>query len=159
MSGALNRAPKSTSLSSLIRKPDEPAPPPVLSAAAGNESGDAPFRSEDLIRCWDACAETIEKEIHLKNTMLSCKPVLQENAHFEVVVHNPVQKEELIGHSIKLLKSLRSQLNNKQVQMHIRIDESNEKHLAYTSTEKYEMLNQINPLLSRLKDEFDLMID
>jgi DNA polymerase-3 subunit gamma/tau len=160
----LNRAPKSTSLNSLVdRKTEEtPPPPPPLSPspqATENRQENKPFNVEDLLHCWDTYAESIEKEIHLKNTMLSCKPVLLEDAHFEVTVHNPMQKEELIGHSLQLLKMMRDQLSNSKIQMHIRIDETNEKKLAYTDLEKYELLHRINPLLSKLKDEFDLSID
>jgi DNA polymerase-3 subunit gamma/tau len=154
----LHRHPKSTSLEDLVqRKTEQPhqSPPP----AAGNPPMNAPLKSADLIRCWEAYAGTLDKQIHLKNTMLSCKPVLQENARFEVLVHNPGQKEELINHSLPLLKTLRTQLNNSQIQMHIRIDEANEKQLAYTATEKYDLLQQKNPLLAKLKEEFDLTID
>ena len=41
----------------------------------------------------------------------------------------------------------------------IRIVEGNEKHLAYTSTEKLELLMKINPTLGRLRDEFNLTLD
>lgn len=91
--------------------------------------------------------------------MLNCLPTLLDNYQFEVVVHNPVQKDELTNCCIDLLNFLRTQLNNSSIQMLTRIDETNEKKLAYTSTEKYEHLNNINPLLSKLKDEFDLTID
>jgi len=85
--------------------------------------------------------------------------MLTDNYTFEVVVHNPVQKDELTNCCIDLLNALRTQLNNSSIQMLIRIDETNEKKLAYTATEKYEHLNSINPFLSKLKDEFDLTID
>jgi DNA polymerase-3 subunit gamma/tau len=158
VSNKLNRPPKSTSLQELVRKPEKTAPQPASAVTETTTVTDL-LKAEDLVHCWDTYAESIEKKIHLKNTMLSCKPVLQEDAHFEVTVHNPGQKEELINNSLELLKVLRTQLKNNRIQMHIRIDEANEKNLAYTSGEKYEFLNQINPLLSKLKDEFDLSID
>lgn len=43
--------------------------------------------------------------------------------------------------------------------MRVRIVEGNEKHLAYTSTEKLELLMKINPNLGRLRDEFNLTLD
>ena len=91
--------------------------------------------------------------------MINCLPTLADNNQFEVVVHNPVQKDELTNCCIDLLHVLRTQLCNASIQMRIQIDETNEKKLAYTSTEKYEHLNNINPLLSKFKDEFDLTID
>ena len=111
--------------------------------------------------------------------MINCKPKLQADFCFEVAVHNPGQREELINNSIYILPFLRKELNNgrvqmririiegnekhlaytSRVQMRIRIIEGNEKHLAYTSAEKYQHLLEINPLLAKLKDEFDLRLE
>ncbi|SEG22164.1 DNA polymerase III subunit gamma/tau [Parabacteroides chinchillae] len=118
-----------------------------------------PFSEEELIRNWDAFADTIDKKVYLKNTMINCKPVLQENYYFEVAVHNPGQREELINGAIDILSFLRLQLKNSRIQMRVRIIETNEKHLAYTSVEKFEHLLSINPALSKLKEEFDLRLD
>ena len=118
-----------------------------------------PFTQEDLSRCWDAYAASIDKKVYLKNTMINCKPVLQDNYFFEVGVHNPGQQDELSNGCIDLLSYLRTQLKNTRIQMRVRIIESNEKHLAYTSTEKYEHLLNINPVLGRLKEEFNLSLD
>ncbi len=153
----LSRAPKSTALKNLLSKESEPAVQP-----AGVESVKqlaTPFNDNDLIRCWDAYANTLVNKPHLKNTMNHCKPALLDNFKFEVKVNNPAQQEELIGNSLELLKKIRTQLKNEQIQMHIRLDEINEKKAIYTSTEKFEFLNNMNPLLSKLKDEFDLTID
>jgi DNA polymerase-3 subunit gamma/tau len=151
------RAPKSTSLKDLLGKDTKTVHPVSI---VENQKVVTPFKAEDLLRCWNAFSETLGKEkIHLKNTIINCKPLLQENFQFKVVVHNPMQREELLGSSIDLLKSLRTQLKNSQIQMYIEIDETNEKQLAYTAAEKFELLNKINPLLAKLKDEFDLTTD
>lgn len=118
-----------------------------------------PFEEADLVRQWDAFSTTIDKKVYLKNTMINCKPVLQENYYFEVAVHNPGQQEELINNAIDILPFLRQHLNNTRVQMRVRIVEGNEKHLAYTSTEKLELLMKTNPTLARLREEFNLTID
>lgn len=118
-----------------------------------------PFTQEDLLHCWDAYAATIDKKVYLKNTMINCKPVLQDNYFFEVGVHNPGQQDELSNGCVDLLNYLRVQLKNTRIQMRVRITETNEKHLAYTATEKFEHLLSINPVLGRLKDEFNLTLD
>jgi DNA polymerase-3 subunit gamma/tau len=134
-------------------KADEPLP-----VAAGKEQLDA-FGIEDLIKYWDEYEQQLEGNAYLKSIMVNCKPVLQENYAFEVSVHNPGQQDELLNDSVKLLPFLRLRLKNSRIQMRIRISETNEKKLAYTSSEKYEYLSGINPLLHRLKDEFNLMLD
>ena len=152
--GNLSRAPKTTSLKSLIKEP-EAAPQPVNEQTKQS----SPFSEEDLIRCWDAYAETLEAKAHLKNTMINCKPVLLDNFKFEVRVHNPAQKEELLSNCLDLLKLLRVQLKNDLIQISIRIDETIEKKTAYTSAEKFEFLNNINPLLSKMIEDFDLAVE
>ena len=117
------------------------------------------FDEPKLVAAWDRYAATIDKKVYLKNTMINCKPKLQADFCFEVAVHNPGQREELINNSIYILPFLRKELNNGRVQMRIRIIEGNEKHLAYTSAEKYQHLLEINPLLAKLKDEFDLRLE
>ena len=118
-----------------------------------------PFDNDSLVREWDNYAATIDKKVYLKDTMINCKPTLQENYYFEVAVHNPGQQEELINNAIHILPFLRQHLNNSRIQMRVRIVEGNEKHLAYTSTEKLELLMKINPTLGRLRDEFNLTLD
>lgn len=118
-----------------------------------------PFDNDSLVCEWDNYAATIDKKVYLKNTMINCKPTLQENYYFEVAVHNPGQQEELINNAIHILPFLRQHLNNSRIQMRVRIVEGNEKHLAYTSTEKLELLMKINPTLGRLRDEFNLTLD
>lgn len=118
-----------------------------------------PFDNDTLVREWDNYTATIDKKVYLKNTMINCKPTLQENYYFEVAVHNPGQQEELINNAIYILPFLRQHLNNSRIQMRVRIVEGNEKHLAYTSTEKLELLMKINPTLGRLRDEFNLTLD
>ncbi|MDR1555664.1 MAG: DNA polymerase III subunit gamma/tau [Tannerellaceae bacterium] len=117
------------------------------------------FGIADLLKWWDAYAEQKGGNAYLKGIMANCKPVLQENYYFEVAVHNPGQQDELLNDSVKLLPFLRRHLKNSRIQMRIRISETNEKKLAYTSSEKYEHLLSINPLLGRLKEEFNLILD
>ena len=128
-------------------------------ASAGAREEVSPFSEEDLIREWDNYTATIDKKVYLKNSMINCKPTLLENYYFEVAVHNPGQQEELVNNAVYILPYLRQRLNNSRVQMRVRIVETNEKHLAYTSTEKLKLLMDINPALKHLWEEFQLSTD
>jgi DNA polymerase-3 subunit gamma/tau len=147
--------PISTSIKKAIEK--EPEKQLQSESATNEESGD--FGQSELTEYWDEYTQKIEKNAYLKGIMINCKPVLQENYTFEVAVHNPGQQEELLNDSMALLPFLRANLKNSHIQMRIRISETNEKKLAYTSTEKYEHLISINPALDKLKDEFNLTLD
>lgn len=114
------------------------------------------FSQEQLQKAWDEYANTIEKKVYLKNIMSNSKPQLLNNFYFEVGVHNPGMQEELINNAIDILAVLRQKLQNTHIQMRVRIMESNEKHLAYTSAEKYQHMLEINPLIDKLRKDFDL---
>lgn len=151
----ISQMPISTSIKKAVEKDTEKQ---IQDASITNEES-AHFDQPELIRYWDEYAQKIEKNAYLKGAMVNCKPVLQENFNFEVAVHNPGQQEELLNDSINLLPFLRTNLKNSHIQMRIRISETNEKKLAYTSTEKYEHLMDINPVLDKLKNEFNLTLD
>jgi len=118
-----------------------------------------PFTADDLTRAWDAYIETVGGRVNLKHTMINCRPVLKGDDTFEIVVHNPGQREVLLQNNAAILQSLRGQLKNGRVRFTVRIDETNEKRLAYTSKEKYDLLLEVNPALARLKEEFNLTFD
>ncbi|MDR1202240.1 MAG: DNA polymerase III subunit gamma/tau [Tannerellaceae bacterium] len=151
----VSQMPISTSIKKAIEK--EPEKQIQHTSTANDESVD--FEQSELTGCWNEYAQKIEKNAYLKGAMINCKPVLLENYNFEVAVHNPGQQEELLNDSINLLPFLRANLKNSHIQMRIRITETNEKKLAYTSTEKYEHLININPVLDKLRDEFNLTLD
>lgn len=119
----------------------------------------ANFAEQELLQAWVSYADSLEKKVYLKNTMLNCKPSLINGFILDVAVHNPVQEDELSNNATEILTALRQQLRNSKIQMSIRIDESNQKQLAYTSAEKYEHLLNINPVLGKLRDEFNLILD
>jgi len=114
------------------------------------------FTPLQLINEWKSYAEAISEEIHLKNTMLNCLPNLMDNTTFEVVVNNPVQEQGLLEHGTSILTALKSNLRNTQIRMQIRISMDNEKKLAYTPAEKFNLMLEENESLRKLKDEFGL---
>jgi DNA polymerase-3 subunit gamma/tau len=140
----------------LLSKESEHVNQPIVSESTRLAT---PISADNLIQYWDDYAEKPENKAHLKSIMINCKPIIVDDNSFEVKVNNPAQQEELMNSSIELLKIIRTQLQNDHIQMHIRIDEISEKKRAYTAIEKFEFLNEINPALSKLKEEFDLEID
>jgi DNA polymerase-3 subunit gamma/tau len=148
---------RSTSLKDLAEKEEQAAQtaPVIQMSDVKND-----FSQEHLLRHWLEYAEnlTIEK-IHLKNTLISCKPVLKEHYTFEVLVYNPSQKDEIDNNSREILGHLCSRLNNTHIKMDIRIGEKDEKEMIYTSTEKYNYLVKKNPAFEKLKNIFNLTVE
>lgn len=114
------------------------------------------FTPIQLINEWKNYAEGLVEEHHLKNTMINCLPNLLENNTFEVVVNNPMQEQRLLEYKMDILGKLKTKLRNTQIQMQIRISEDNEKKLAFTPMEKFNLMMEENESLRKLKDEFGL---
>ena len=114
------------------------------------------FTADQLLAEWKSFADSLTEEHHLKNTMLNCLPELLENTIFEVVVNNPVQEQRLLDHGIDILSNLKQKLRNSEIKMQIRISEDNEKKLAFTPAEKFNLMAEENDALRLLKDEFGL---
>ncbi len=114
------------------------------------------FTPLDLINAWKSFAESIEEDHHLKNTMINCLPGLLDNRTFEIVVNNQLQEQKLLDYSFKIESYLRETLRNTHIRMQIRISVDNEKKLAFTSQEKFNLMAEQNENLLRLKDEFGL---
>ena len=146
---------------SLREMREGPTKPTAMSAASATvrENLDTPFTEESLRTAWTQFAQSIEKEVHLKHTMLNCEPKLLDPHLFEVVVHNPAQQDELLQKTLSILSFIRRQLRNDHVQLRVRIEEGNQKQIAVTSAEKFALLLKINPALGKLKEEFDLKLD
>ena len=118
------------------------------------------FSQDDLVKYWIEYAEslTIEK-VHLKNTLISCKPALKENFSFEVAVFNPSQKEEISDSRALIIGYLSNKLNNNRLVMDIRLVEKDEVERVYTLTEKYDYLSKKNPVIEKLMGMFHLTMD
>jgi DNA polymerase-3 subunit gamma/tau len=118
------------------------------------------FTQDDLVKYWIEYANnlTIEK-IHLKNTLISCKPVLKDNYSFEISVYNPSQRDETYDSNANILGFLSNKLNNNQIKMDILIVEKGEIEMIYTAAEKYEYLSKKNPNIEKLKELFNLIIE
>lgn len=114
------------------------------------------FSEEQLIKAWNSYTVEIQEEHHLKNSMLNCLPKLISKTEFEVVVNNPMQEHKLLEERINILNALRVKLKNTEIEMHVRISENNEKKLAFTPHERFNIMAEENPALMRLKNDFGL---
>ena len=56
----------------------------------------------------------------------------------------------------KLLNFLREKLNNFGIEILVTLNETVEKKFAYTPLEKYKKMKEMNPLLEKLRQTFEL---
>ena len=121
----------------------------------------APYTEADLVRCWEAFANTQLEQDYFRSTMLNSKPELGENDHFIVKVQNPSQQDNLLGNTLNILYYIRKELHNNNIVMQIVVEEgkTDDRPLLYTASEKLEHLEKVNPAMTKLKEVFHLTPD
>ena len=71
---------------------------------------------------------------------------------------NQTIKTEVERAKFELLGFLREKLQNYEIDLDITVNETSEKRYAYTTREKFERMKEKNPLIEKLRKEFDLDI-
>ena len=120
----------------------------------------AEFTQERLESVWTLFTESIKKKSpNLFATLTRNKPELKEDHLIELVIDNKVQEKEIMERRSNILFFLREELNNYQIQLESKIEESKEEKKAYLPEEIYQEMVKKNPNIKKLKDELDLELD
>ena len=83
-------------------------------------------------------------------------PILEDGFKILFTVPNKLMEDQFKKGKPKLLKFLREQLNNYGIEIILTLNEAVEKRFAYTPQEKYLKMKEINPLLEKLRQTFEL---
>jgi len=118
-----------------------------------------PFTLDALILSWNRFTESIVKDVHLKNAMKSCIPVMQADYQFEIVVQNPVTVGKFQEISRKIETHLHNDLKNNRIKMNIRLAEIGENTRPFTAKDRLEAMKKKNPNLDLLYRAFGLELD
>jgi DNA polymerase-3 subunit gamma/tau len=116
-----------------------------------------PFTEIEFLKLWNQ---------HYKDLLKDGKKIIAsifkadlpklEGVIIHLVLPNENMKSQLITHKPKLLKFLRTKLNNYSIDLHIDVNEVVEKKYAYTPQEKYEKLKEKNPFIAEFRKKLDL---
>ena len=132
-------------------KPEEDVPD--LSAA---------FDQPMLEGLWRSYADKLEKHgrMTLSAAMKKRKPTVGENFELSFIVDSAAAEKDLNEEKLELLIYLRKALSNFKISLTIivNINEASEGP-AYTPSEKFKKLAEINPAMNDLKKSFDLEIE
>ncbi len=115
------------------------------------------FTQAEMIEAWKAYSAIIEKEgkYNLHSHLSMGVPKLQGSTiHLEFP--NNTIKLEVERSKYELLEYLKEKLENYSVNLSIDVNETIAKRYAYTDREKFEKLKEVNPLIDKLRTEFDL---
>ncbi|MAZ73774.1 MAG: DNA polymerase III subunit gamma/tau, partial [Flavobacteriaceae bacterium] len=118
-----------------------------------------PFTEEAMLSAWNEYNQKMSDEGNYNlHSHLSMGVPKLEGTLLHLEFPNNTIKTEVERARHKLLGFLREQLNNYSIDLSIEVNEAEVKRYAYTPKEKYEKLMEKNPLLDKLRKEFDLEI-
>ena len=117
------------------------------------------FDEPQMISAWKEYTDQVEKDgkYNLLSHLTMGVPKLDASLiHLEFP--NETIKVEVERAKYELLGFLREKLQNYDIDLSIEVNETAEKRYAYTPREKFEKLKEKNPLIEKLRKEFDLDI-
>jgi DNA polymerase-3 subunit gamma/tau len=115
------------------------------------------FTLDEMLAAWQSYSAIIENEgkYNLHSHLSMGVPKLEGSVIHLEFPNNTIKLEvERARH--ELLDFLREKLQNYDVSLSIDVNETSAKRYAYTDREKFEKLKEINPLMDKLRKEFDL---
>jgi DNA polymerase-3 subunit gamma/tau len=115
------------------------------------------FTEDEMLAAWQSYSTIIEKEgkYNLHSHLSMGVPKL-EGTIIHLEFPNNTIKLEVERSKYELLEYLKENLQNYNVSISIEVNETSAKRYAYTDREKFEKLKEVNPLIDKLRIEFDL---
>jgi len=116
------------------------------------------FTQKELEKAWKLYHSKLLKsgQKSIAATLNADLPVLKADFKISLTLPNTLMQDQIEKEKPKLIKHLRTALNNYGIQLTITVNEMVEKKFAYTPQEKYNKLLEKNPNLALLKDIFKL---
>ena len=131
---------------------------PVTSTSVASQPvGDLPV-SEDGVRiCWKQFATSLPKEESaLSGRLLSIRPALIDASVIKVSVDNHMVATDISRMRPQIEEFLRQQLQNRTLSIAVAIEETQSTHKIYSRVEQFQILEQRNPALQRMREALDL---
>jgi DNA polymerase-3 subunit gamma/tau len=117
------------------------------------------FTEDEMLAAWKSYSAIIEKEgkYNLHSHLSMGVPKL-EGSIIHLEFPNNTIKLEVERSKYELLEYLKEKLQNYSISISIEVNETSAKRYAYTDREKFEKLKEVNPLIDKLRTEFDLEV-
>lgn len=129
----------------------------VRSSVAPTPVENLPVSEEGLHICWKQFAATLPKEqTAMVGRLLNIRPALKPDLIVDICIDNRMVASELMAMKGQIEAYLREQLQNNMLSMNITIGESQATHRIYSRVEQFQILEERNPMLRKLKEALDL---
>ena len=156
---SLGAMPSLGNLGKLSATPQATAQPTDAAPATEQQKRNNPFTLDQLKSAWVGQIKYFEKEERFKAMLTTYELVQDSETKFHITVDNQLQKKEFAKFGKQLMDRVRDALQNDDVQLRVEVAEYTAAQVAYTSTEKYKILNQLNPHLEELRQRMNLQIE
>ena len=115
------------------------------------------FTETQFLKLWEQFIEKLHKngEKIVASIMASDQPKVNHHS-IELTFPNSIMQAEFNKIKPRLLRFIRTSLNNYSIDFQITVNEENTKKFAYTPQEKYNKLLEKNKALAKLKNTFKL---
>ena len=118
-----------------------------------------PFSETEMLLQWNKYAQRLgDKGQKIMESLLLINDPKLEGTTIIHELPNQGSKIDFENEKNELQGYLRGKLHNHDIVIEVRVNESVENKFAFTSQDKYNRLNEINPTLDVLKKTFDLDI-
>ena len=132
---------------------------PTATVPTEQQKRNNPFTLDQLKSAWVGQIKYFEKEERFKAMLTTYELVQDSETKFHITVDNQLQKKEFAKFGKQLMDRVRNALQNDDVQLRVEVAEYTASQVAYTSTEKYKILNQLNPHLEEMRQRMNLQIE
>ncbi|WP_340076472.1 DNA polymerase III subunit gamma/tau [Leptobacterium sp. I13] len=118
------------------------------------------FSEEKMQKTWETYTKILEKEGKkiMASNLAADTPKLKNDKIIWIELPNDTMKKEIEREQHLLLDYLKKKLNNYTIKLQIDVNETTEQKYAFTPQEKYDKLKEINPLIDKLRNDFNLDI-
>lgn len=118
------------------------------------------FTGEALQKAWNAYVAKMEKKGKkiMASNLATDVPKIKNETVVCIELPNDTMKKEVERESYPLLEFLKKRMENYDITLEIKVNETAAKKYAFTPMEKYQKLKEKNPLIDKLRKEFDLDI-
>ena len=118
------------------------------------------FTEERMREVWNEYVEKLDRkgEKIMSSLLATDIPKLKDETIICIEMPNDTMRIEIERAQYPLLEYVRTALNNFDISLEIAVNEMTAKKYAFTSRDKFDKLKEINPLVERLRRDFDLEI-
>ena len=132
---------------------------PTATIPTEQQKRNTPFTLDQLKSAWVGQIKHFENEERFKAMLTTYELAQDSDTMFHITVDNQLQKKEFAKFGKALMDRIRDVLQNDYVQLRVEVAEYVATQIAYTSTEKYKILNQLNPHLEELRQRMNLQME